>query len=86
MTSQLSERSPTKVHDNTSLLIIIGAYKMDKEKLLTVLFMTIVSIACAFVGWNVFDVFFASADIGVALGFLFPTLVIYWISKLFPSK
>lgn len=48
--------------------------------------MTIVSIACAFVGWNVFDVFFASADIGVALGFLFPTLVIYWISKLFPSK
>jgi hypothetical protein len=59
---------------------------MEKEKLLTVLFMMIVSFACAFLGWYVFDALFASADIGVALGFLLPTLVIYWISKLFPSK
>ena len=59
---------------------------MEKEKLLTVLFMMIVSFACAFLGWFVVDALVASADIGVALGFLLPTLVIYWISKLFPSK
>ena len=56
---------------------------MEKEKILTVVFMTIVSIACTFVGGNVFDAYFGTADVGVAIGFLFPTLVVYWISKFF---
>ena len=59
---------------------------MEKEKILTVVFMTIVSIACAFVGGNVFDAYVGPADVGVAIGFLFPTLVVYWISKIFPNK
>lgn len=59
---------------------------MEKEKLLSVLFMTIVSIACALVGGHVFEACVGPADIGAGIGFLFPTLVIYWISKLFPSK
>ena len=58
---------------------------MEKEKLLTVVLMTIVSIACAFVGGNVFDAYVGPADVGVAMGFLFPTLVVYWISKFFPN-
>ena len=48
---------------------------MEKEKFLTVVLMTIVSIACAFVGGNVFDAYVGPADVGVAMGFLFPTLV-----------
>ena len=59
---------------------------MEKEKFLTVVLMTIVSIACAFVGGNVFDAYVGPADVGVAMGFLFPTLVVYWISKFFPNK
>jgi hypothetical protein len=59
---------------------------MEKEKILTVVFMTIASIACTFVGGNVFEAYFGTADAGVAIGFLFPTLVVYWISKFFPNK
>ena len=59
---------------------------MEKEKIMTVVFMTIVSIACTFVGGNVFEAYFGTADVGVAIGFLFPTLVVYWISKFFPNK
>ena len=59
---------------------------MEKEKILTVVFMTIVSIACTFVGGIVFEAYFGTADVGVAIGLLFPSLVVYWISKIFPKK
>ena len=58
---------------------------MEKEKLLTVVFMTILSLVCAYFGDMIFD-FFPAAAIGAAMGFLFPTLVVYWISRLFPDK
>ena len=58
---------------------------MEKEKILTIVFMTIVSLVCAYFGDMIFD-FFTAADIGAAMGFLFPTLVVYWISRLFPDK
>lgn len=58
---------------------------MEKEKLLTVLFMTIVSFVGAYFGWLIFE-FFGAPEIGVAMGFLFPTLVVYWISQFFPNK
>ena len=49
---------------------------MEKEKFLTAVFMTIVSFVCSFFGEMIF----------YSLGFLFPTLVVYWISKFFPNK
>ena len=58
---------------------------MEKEKLLTVVFMTILSLVCAYFGDMIFD-FFTAADIGAAIVFLFPTLVVYWISILFFFK
>ena len=58
---------------------------MEKEKFLTAVFMTIVSFICSFFGDMIFFSFTA-ADIGAAMGFLFPTLVVYWISRLFPDK
>ena len=50
---------------------------MEKEKLLTAVFMTIVSMIFGF---------FTDGGIGAAMGFLFPTLVVYWISKFFPNE
>ena len=41
---------------------------MEKEKLLTVVFMTILSLVCAYFGDMIFD-FFTAADIGAAMGF-----------------
>lgn len=58
---------------------------MKKEKLLIVILMTIVSFCMAYFGWIIFDVFGASS-IGVAMGFLFPTLVLYLLSKFFPNS
>jgi hypothetical protein len=58
---------------------------VEKEKILTVVFMTIVSFVCSFFGEMIFCSF-TDGGIGAAMGFLFPTLVVYWISKFFPNK
>lgn len=47
--------------------------------------MTILSFVGAYFGWLIFE-FFGAPEIGVAMGFLFPTLVVYWISQFFPNK
>ena len=59
--------------------------KVEKEKFLTVVFMTIVSFVCSFFGDMIFG-FFTDGGIGAVMGFLFPPLVVYWISKFFPNK
>ena len=56
-----------------------------ERKAFDCIFMTILSLVCAYFGDMIFD-FFTAADIGAAMGFLFPTLVVYWISRLFPDK
>ena len=54
---------------------------MHIEKIIPVILMLFLSFACCFAGWYAADSLYSAGEAGAVIGFVLPTFVMYWLSK-----